>query len=562
MKKRIISLILSFLLFPLLVFANNGDEISLFPAIIMEAFITIHMSLFVLKPLSEMLSKDNPKSMFWKLFIGRIIILLFSDSFITTNIAIVDVIALFVGAFAIAIISSIKSLPINNNNNLNLIDETRKGETPMTKNYLYKCKNCNTQVLATDQFCQNCGNKLTQNNIIKEETTEDQSVKESQIEYVLPSNYDSIYSLSETRMIEEFLKRELTKAGIGLNTKLIPSEILKRKRILNIIFSILLFIYISLIFFHFPIYTYVLGLIILIIFFIMTKRYNLIKYLSKEIKSRPQEKISNIVMNVKSSFMVDNTLPLFIGTLLVAIILPLIIFINPRIIYEKVDNGYGVRFYIFGLTNFKTATIPDTYKGEKVVTLRGNTFSNMPFLESVNIPNTVTEIRGQAFKNCKKLTKVNIPSNLEYLGGGAFYNAKSLKSIVLPDTLKYMGGETFYGASSLQSVKLPANLPEIRGDSFEYCTSLQSISIPDSVTRIGGHAFYGDTALSKVEISKNSQLNEIGSSAFRLCTSLYEIHIPANTYVNERAFKESPTNVLRYGDSSYNNNYYPYNYYQ
>ena len=86
-------------------------------------------------------------------------------------------------------------------------------------------------------------------------------------------------------------------------------------------------------------------------------------------------------------------------------------------------------------------------------------------------------------------------------------------------------------------------MSEIRGDSFEYCTSLKSITIPDSVERIGGHAFYGDIELVEVIFSANSRLNEIGSSAFRQCNNLYSITIPSGVYVNERAFKESPTSV-------------------
>ena len=99
------------------------------------------------------------------------------------------------------------------------------------------------------------------------------------------------------------------------------------------------------------------------------------------------------------------------------------------------ENGYGVRFYAFGITNFKTAEIPATYKGQPVISLRGNTFSNMPLLQEVKLPETITEIRGQAFKNDIFLKKVNIPQKLEYLGGGAFYNCASITSIILPDTL-------------------------------------------------------------------------------------------------------------------------------
>ena len=276
----------------------------------------------------------------------------------------------------------------------------------------------------------------------------------------------------------------------------------------------------------------------------------MIKYLKKQIQARPNEKISNIIMNTTNTFVSDNTKPVFIIGLIAAIVSPLIIFSSPRIIYEKVDGGYAVRYYAFGLNNFKTATIPENYKNEKIVSLRGNTFSNMPLLESVILPDTITEIRGQAFKNCYKLVEINIPKNLEYLGGGAFYNAISIKKIVLPDSLTYLGGESFYNASSLEEIKLSNNLSEIRGDSFEYCTSLKSIVIPDSVTRIGGHAFYSDTSLSSVVISPNSKLMEIGSSAFRDCRSLYDITIPRDTAVNLRAFKNSPTIVKKYGEEN------------
>ena len=56
----------------------------------MEAFVTIHMSVFVLLPLSKLISKDNSRKIFWTLFGVRIAILLFFDFFITTGIAIVD----------------------------------------------------------------------------------------------------------------------------------------------------------------------------------------------------------------------------------------------------------------------------------------------------------------------------------------------------------------------------------------------------------------------------------------------------------------------------------------
>jgi hypothetical protein len=561
-------LIISVLFLPIIVFASNGENIfSLADAIGIEVFVSVHMSLFVLKPLSEIFSKENSKNVFWILFFIRAIILIFCDLFVTTSIAIVDFICVFIGAFAIVPIcalitktniSSHSNQVISNTNNINI----KTLNTNQINGIELKCAKCNSLLKINDKFCPNCGSPFDQNNVIVSENS-NSSISIPQKEKITPSNFDSIYSLSENMMIEEFIKKELVKAGIDNSMKLVPNDILKRKNILNIIFSILVFVYISLIFFHFPIYTYVIGLIILIVFYRLTRKYNLIKYLTKQIKERPGEKISNIVMNVKNSFVNDNTKSIFIVSMLIAILLPLIIFSTPKIIYEKTDGGYAVRYYMFGLTNFKSASIPEMHNNEPIVSLRGNTFSNMPFLESVNLPDTIVEIRGQAFKNCYKLQEINIPNNLEYLGGGAFYNAQSIKNIELPDTLTYLGGESFYGATSLESVKLSNNLTEIRGDSFEYCTSLKKIIIPDNIVRIGGHAFYGDSSLSEVRLTSNSKLNEIGSSAFRQCYNLYSITIPRTTHVNERAFKESPTTIQYFNDneSYYNNSNYNYNSY-
>ncbi len=550
-KKNKMLLIISLLLMPTVVFASNGDDnISVAIALGMEAFISIHMSLFVLKPLSEIYSKENHKKTFWTLFAIRVVFLLFFDFFVSPYIAIFDFFAVFVGAFIVVpICSAAKKTPIDGKSNqvTETISSSKTTQTISETNNELKCTKCGSSIQVTDKFCSNCGEQL-----------HDKDNKTSQKVLVSPSDFNNIYSLPEDKMLEEFINKELDKASIDKTSKLIPSDVLKRKKILNLIFSVLLFVFITLIFFHFPIATYIIGMVILFIFFKVTRKYDLIKYLKKQLKARPEEKISNIVMSTKNTLTSDNSKNIFIISLVVAVILPLIIFSSPRILYEKVDGGYAVRYYIFGLTNFKTATIPATHKNEKVLSMRGNSFSNMPFLKEVNLPDTITEIRGQAFKNDKSLKKIKLPKNLKYLGGGSFENT-SIVNIEIPNSVTYIGGEVFKNATKLKSVKLSKNISEIRGNSFENCKSLKEIDIPDNVTRIGGHAFYGNTSLKKVNISENSKLQEIGSSAFRLCDSLSEITIPRDTYVNERAFKESPTDVKRFGEFSVDESKYKYN---
>lgn len=549
------TLLLSLLLIPSLVLAKGGESnINIYTALFMEAFVSLHMSFAVLKPLSEAISLEHSIRTFWILFLIRVVVLLYCDFFVSTNVAVVDFIAVFVGAILVVPIATAISRKIRG---ISVIPQTRvmNASTTTTPTEVsgieLKCAKCGTVLQITDKFCPNCGEAFDGDNVVVTQK-EGATIPPVTRKTVLPSEFDSMYNLPENKLVELFIEKELSKAGIENSKSLIPGDALKRKKLLNIIFSVLVFVFVTLIFFHFPLYTYAIGLVILLIFSIIKNRFNLMKYLVKQVKARPGEKISNIVMSAKGSLVSNSSGGIFAITLLVAIIVPLVIFSTPKIIYEKVDGGYAVRYYIYGLTNMTSVTIPEEHNGEKVVSLRGNTFSNMPLLKTVTLPNTIKEIRGQAFYNCYSLKTVKIPSNLEYLGGGAFANTKSLEAIELPNTLTYLGGEAFQN-SSIEHVTLSENLTEIRGNTFENCTSLTSITIPDNVIRIGGHAFYGDTSLSNVKISANSKLQEIGSSAFRKCNSLRNITIPSSTSVNYRAFKESPTTVSRYGNSSYNN---------
>lgn len=467
MKKKYLWL---FMFIPFLVNADSGENIGdLFAFLFMEAFVTIHMSIFVLLPISKLLKGDMYKSLFKKLFIGRIIILLFFDFFITPFIAILDFLLVFIGAFIVVPVLS----TLLRKKNVNTSNITSNVIVPT-----YKCPKCGTDRKPNDKFCGNCGFK-------------------DERKFVSINDYDSIYRLNDDGMLDVLIKREMEKCGMSFDKKLIPEKVLKRKKILSIIFCILVFIYVTSIFFHFPYLYYFLGLIVLIVYFVISRRYDLNKYLKKQIKARKGEKISNIIMSNKETLVSNHIYRFLLVGLIISIGIPLLLFINPRCFYEKTDGGYALRFYAFGLTNFETAEIPDTYNGEKIVALRGNAFSNMPFLKEVKLSDNIKEIRGEAF----------------------------------------------YNDVSLKSVNLPKYLEEIHGDSFNGCISLESITIPSTVKRIGGHAFYGCSSLTEVVIYEDSLLSLIGSSAFRDCSNLYNIKLPRNVSINERAFKNSPTNI-------------------
>lgn len=513
----------------------------------MEAFISIHMSLFVLMPLSKIISKENSKRTFWILFVIRIAILLFFDLFITKGIAIIDFILVFVGAFIIIPIASIKDkegvvndVPINNNEE--------------------------------------------QENI---ETSAETVTDNSPIVLIDPT-----YLNNESALLKNIVKEEIESQGENVK-KLTTSKINTKRNIVILIFGLLTFIYVLMYFFNIELKTCLMceGITLLLYIFLV-KKFNIVNAISMKAKKNPNEDIAKLVTEVKINKK-QVVFPIFLKTgitVLAAIFIPVIMFAKPKLLYFRYGDGYAVIKYTKGaIQQSDTVVIPDTHNGKNVVAIANSAFENTKIknitlsqnlesikskaffncknLESIYIPQNVTEIRASAFKNDKKLSKIELPESLEYLGAGAFSHCSSLQEITIPskvveingqtfeycislrrinlhDNIISIHGENFVGCKKLDNVTLPSKITEIRGNTFENCTSLSSIVIPKGVTRIGGHAFYGCSNLSYVIVP--STVVEIGSSAFRQCTSLRSIHVPKNAVINERAFKESPTSVIYY----------------
>lgn len=541
----------------------------------MEVIVSIYMSVFILMPLSKIISKENSKKTFWILFGIRVVILLIFDLFITTGIAIVDFIAVFIGTFILIPIASIK------------VGKGVLNATQINNNTLNK-------------------NEEQENNETNTETVKDNSP------IVL---IDPTYLNNERVLLKNIVKGEIESQGENVR-ELTTAKLNTKRNIIILIFGLLTFIYVLMYFFNIELTTCVIceGITLLLYIF-MVKKFNIVNVISKKAMQNPNEDIARIVAEVKMNKK-QVAFPIFLKTgilVLAAIFIPMIMFANPKLLYFNYGDGYALVKYTKGLTKQSdNVVIPDTYNGKNVVAIGESSFKNTSVksvtlpqnlesikskafygcenLESIYIPQNVTEIRASAFENCTnlkivslpngivdirasafkndtKLVGIELPESLEYLGASAFSHCSSLQEITIPskvieingqtfeyctslrrinlhDNIISIHGENFIGCVNLDNVTLPSKITEIKGNTFESCSSLSSIVIPDGVTRIGGHAFYGCRKLSFVTVP--STVVEIGSSAFRQCTSLRTIRVPRNALINERAFKESPTTVTYY----------------
>lgn len=152
-------------------------------------------------------------------------------------------------------------------------------------------------------------------------------------------------------------------------------------------------------------------------------------------------------------------------------------------------------------------------KGVKVI--GNNAFGLCTSINSIEIPNSVTNIGECAFSSCESLTSINIPNSVASIGEGTFDFCCSLTSIEIPNSVTNIEGWTFSNCTSLICINIPYGVTNIGECAFGNCISLTSISIPNSVTSIGYLAFGECTSLTNINIP-NSVIS-IGDSAFWEC---------------------------------------------
>ena len=115
----------------------------------------------------------------------------------------------------------------------------------------------------------------------------------------------------------------------------------------------------------------------------------------------------------------------------------------------------------------------------------------------------VKSIGAKAFLYCRSLESVMIPNSVTDIGYYAFTNCTNLISVIIPDGVKNIGYSTFEGCTSLTNITIPNSVTSIGYSAFENCTSLTSVTIPDKVTSIRAFTFYGCENLTSVTIGKS-----------------------------------------------------------
>ena len=219
----------------------------------------------------------------------------------------------------------------------------------------------------------------------------------------------------------------------------------------------------------------------------------------------------------------------------------------------KTNSHFG---YIFRADTYEenSTCVPSSLK--TVIITGGSTidydaFSGCASIESITLPDSLTEINPEAFMYCSSLKHITIPDGVPSLYYGTFSGCTSLKSIEIPKSLISISGNLFRSCTSLNAVYITdiaswcdifffdveSNPLYIAKNLYLNNTLVTTLEIPSSVTSIGLYAFYNCINLKSVTFGRNSEATFIGSSAFYGCTSLSSIMLPENlTSIGSNAF--------------------------
>ena len=142
-------------------------------------------------------------------------------------------------------------------------------------------------------------------------------------------------------------------------------------------------------------------------------------------------------------------------------------------------------------------------------------------VNSVSLPDSVTQIGYEAFAGCDALQTIRFPKHLESVEPGVFRGCLSLEKIEMSDTIKALSESMFESCASLVEFPFRNGILELPRNVFSECLSLESANLPPSVAAIRSGAFGYCQSLQTVVLPAGLKLIE--DDAFRNCTSLSHI---------------------------------------
>ena len=189
------------------------------------------------------------------------------------------------------------------------------------------------------------------------------------------------------------------------------------------------------------------------------------------------------------------------------------------------------------ISRVSEVTVPETYNGLNIDTIRAGAFKNCTTLKTINLPDTMKVIGSTTdvvssgpFSGCKNLIAVNVYETGSIVASDANYYS------VDGTLINRLAGKirlAYVPLAKTGDYVIPDGVEEIPTRLFAN-SYISRVTIPSSVTRIGERAFYSSTKLLGITFADadldadgvNVFSLEIADRAFQSCSNLREINLP------------------------------------
>lgn len=266
--------------------------------------------------------------------------------------------------------------------------------------------------------------------------------------------------------------------------------------------------------------------------------------------------------------------------------------------YVDTETGVSIIDYLGTDTN---VVIPSVLDGKTVTSIDENAFYFISSMETVEIPETITNISSEAFVSCSnikefivdednqnytsvdgvifsetmdnivrfpsgkvidytildgvdiindnafngasKVKSINIPNSVVEIGEGAFFGCSSISTVIIPESVTVINENTFTN-SGISSIVIPSSIIEIKEGSFAFCDNLTSVVIENGLKTIGTGSFFECKSLPEIVLPES--VIEIGESAFDDCNKYGE---------KEFSIQGTPGSIAESFSRSYNINF-------
>ena len=193
---------------------------------------------------------------------------------------------------------------------------------------------------------------------------------------------------------------------------------------------------------------------------------------------------------------------------------------------------------------FDSTRVTHVYLPNTVKILEPNALLRAHYLESINLPDSITKIDKYAFQFCggfgKGLKRIVLPKHLHYLGENAFYGCEKLEKLTIRGDFmwkhSWLENNPFYYTKALAVIK--SSNPNFKVEDgmlmsadgkilFRCVNEKKRIVVKDGIETIAQGAFCGRDRMEEVILP--TSLKTICKDAFRGCHNIDNVRLPEGT---------------------------------